>query len=146
LVENLVAHLREEAAETAIEFSRSAERAHVWGDAVLVRHAIENVLRNGVQYSPTNDVVSVLIDVQQSQVRIGVQDTGPGIPAEEIARVREPYFRGAASRGTSGTGLGLYFVDRIVKGHGGALYIDSKAGRGASVTIELPLSKTPAPP
>jgi signal transduction histidine kinase len=59
--------------------------------------------------------------------------------------VREPYYRGKSSKGISGAGLGLYFVERIVEAHGGRLFIESDVGNGTKVMIDLPQSRGATP-
>ena len=71
-----------------------------------------------------------------------VEDHGPGIPAEHIDHVTEPFYRAdpARARSTGGFGLGLYLCRRIVEVHGGELTLSSPAGRGTLVSISLPLA------
>ncbi|TMB03100.1 MAG: PAS domain-containing sensor histidine kinase, partial [Deltaproteobacteria bacterium] len=73
-------------------------------------------------------------------VEIAVEDTGTGIPAEDLPRLTERFFRveKARSRALGGTGLGLAIVKHIVQAHDGALAIDSTLGRGTTVRVLLP--------
>jgi len=74
-------------------------------------------------------------------VRFSVTDTGPGIPAEEQARLFERFFRGEAARqaGAPGTGLGLAICSEIVKAHGGRITVESQVGVGSTFTVWLPV-------
>jgi signal transduction histidine kinase len=78
-------------------------------------------------------------------VRVTIVDRGAGIAPDELQRVREPYYRGKSSKGISGAGLGLYFVERIVEAHGGRLFIESDVGKGTRVMIDFPQSRDVKP-
>ena len=72
---------------------------------------------------------------------IAVQDYGPGIPAEHLEHVTEPFYRAdpARSRATGGVGLGLYLCKRVAEVHGGSLTIESSPANGTRVTVIIPL-------
>lgn len=105
---------------------------------MLIRQLLENVIVNAIKYSPAGTPIFVGIGKRGSASRIRIADQGIGIPDHELPKVRSPYYRGQSSRGTSGTGLGLYLVERIVEAHGGRLAIESEVGKGTSVIIDLP--------
>jgi signal transduction histidine kinase len=69
-------------------------------------------------------------------VRVTVHDTGPGIAAEILPRVFDPFFTTRSASG--GTGLGLAIARRIVRDHGGTIVLESEPGHGTRVTVELP--------
>jgi signal transduction histidine kinase len=140
LVRQLIDRLKEEHEERLIELDLSPETLRIHGDEVLLRHAIENVVLNSLQYSPKGSRVLVHTTATGSGMRITIADFGPGIAPDDLTRIREPYFRGANGESRSGTGLGLYFADRIVQGHKGSVQIDSALGKGTTVTIEVPAS------
>jgi len=112
---------------------------------VLLRHAIENIVLNSLQYSSQGSRILVHTDGIADGSCITIADFGLGMTADDISRVREPYFRGASSQGKAGTGLGLYFADRIVHGHKGSLKIESTVGKGTTVIIEVPHNDATAP-
>lgn len=145
LVGQLIERLREEHADRLIEVELSPKTLRTSGDEVLLRHALENIVLNSLQYSPHGSRILVHTDGTAGASRITIADFGPGMTAEEISRVREPYFRGASSQGQAGTGLGLYFADRIVHGHKGSLKIESTVGKGTTVTIDVPHTDAVAP-
>jgi signal transduction histidine kinase len=76
-------------------------------------------------------------------VRISVSDHGPGIPAEDLPRIFDPFYRGgdAMARQIHGNGLGLSLVKRIVIAHGGQVTVTTRAGAGSSFTITLPAAE-----
>lgn len=103
-------------------------------DANLLRQSLLNLLINAQEAMPTGGDITVRTVAADGQVRLSVQDTGPGIPPENLARIFEIYF----STKPSGTGLGLPMARKIVAEHGGTLSVDSVPGRGATFTISLP--------
>jgi signal transduction histidine kinase len=105
---------------------------------MLLRQMLENVIMNSVKYSPADAPISVSITKHGSASRITIADRGSGIPQYELPRVRIPYYRGENSKGTSGAGLGLYLVERIVEAHRGRFFIESEVGEGTKVVVDLP--------
>lgn len=118
----------------------------VAGDAGRLRQTLENVIANAVQKSPADAAVSVF--VTRSRPREGtplacveVVDQGPGIPAEVLPYVFEPFYTGRSSEG--GLGLGLYLAKRIAVLHGGDLTVQSRPGAGARFRLTLPALPDP---
>jgi signal transduction histidine kinase len=114
-----------------------------WDEARLER-VLVNVIGNAVKYSPDGGDVTILLaldsDVEPPQATIRVSDHGLGIPAPDLQRVFEPYYRAPnALHSTPGSGLGLFTVRHVVTRHGGAVEIDSQEGHGTTVCIRLPL-------
>jgi signal transduction histidine kinase len=105
----------------------------------------ENLTRNAVKYmgDARERRVTVRILVRERSVRVEVEDTGPGLPAEMASRVFEPYVRGGADK--PGIGLGLATVKRIAEGHGGTVGVQSRPGAGATFWFELPSAPPPNP-
>jgi signal transduction histidine kinase len=100
-------------------------------------------LDNAFNYSPPGQGVDILIDeVRETDLDIAllrVQDRGRGIPAEELPRVFERFYRGSnVGELTTGSGLGLAVARQIVEQHGGTIDIDSRPGGGTIVSLRLP--------
>ncbi|WP_462419050.1 sensor histidine kinase [Kytococcus sp. Marseille-QA3725] len=136
--------LQAESRSVAVRQSGMAHgvRDQVFGDVGLLTTAVRNLLVNAVNYSDpgTKVVVGVQPGEQPDTVRIVVTDQGIGIPAEDLERVFERFYRvdAARSRHTGGTGLGLAIVKHVVANHGGTVSVWSRVGTGSSFTIELP--------
>lgn len=120
----------------------------VFGSRELLRQAIENVVRNGAYYTLPGTLVQVGMgsarEAGKSWVTIRVRDYGPGVPAEKIAQLTEPFFRVAEARerNSGGTGLGLAIAQQVVRQHGGCLsFHNSPAHDGLIVDIRLPLER-----
>src|SRR5262249_20042376 len=109
------------------------------GDRRTLARALVNLIENALQAMPQGGTLRVesARDAASGDAVLRVADTGPGLTAEVRARLFEPYF----STKSSGTGLGLAFVRRVVESHGGTIEIDSSADRGTVVSIRVPATK-----
>ncbi len=107
-------------------------------DPARLRQVLANLLENADRYAPPGSPVTVRAQPAAAGVRIEVSDRGPGLGPQEKARIFQRFVRGAASRGTSGLGLGLYLCQAIVARHGGQIGVDSLPGAGCTFWILLP--------
>jgi signal transduction histidine kinase len=115
----------------------------VMGDRELLRRAVENVVRNALRYTGEETAVEVLLDQnQKNQAVIRVSDHGPGVPAEMLESIFQPFYRveEARDRQSGGTGIGLAITARAVALHGGTVVADNRFGGGLDIIICLPLS------
>src|SRR6267378_3453547 len=103
-------------------------------DRDQIKQAFYNVIKNSFEAMKSRGILRIRTDLDESHVIVRFTDTGGGISAENLSRVFEPYF----TTKTSGTGLGLLIVRRIVREHGGELSIESSEGKGLTLTIRLP--------
>jgi len=99
-----------------------------------MKQAFYNVIKNSFEAMKARGILRIRTDKDDSHVIVKFTDTGGGISAENLSRVFEPYF----TTKTSGTGLGLLIVRRIVREHGGELSIESSEGKGLTLAIRLP--------
>jgi two-component system sensor histidine kinase/response regulator len=99
-----------------------------------------NLLSNAIKYTPEGGAVTVQISEDGGQVRIAVSDTGIGIPAEDLARIGEEFFRAknAKRSAIAGSGLGLSIAGELVQRYGGTIDYQSEEGEGTAVTLLLP--------
>ncbi len=109
----------------------------VAGDPLLLAQAIGNLIDNALKYSPANGSIAVATTQRRDgAVEISVCDDGPGIPDAEKSRVSQRFYRGDASRGTPGVGLGLSLVEGVARLHGGALELDdNRPGLRATLVV-----------
>ena len=113
-------------------------------DDKLVRRVIDNLLDNAHKYSPDpQQAIDLAVSATATEVQFVVTDRGSGIPAEDLTRVFDPFYRGEKSRVRSagGVGLGLTLAKRIVDAHGGTLALQSEHGKGTVATLVLPVAK-----
>jgi signal transduction histidine kinase/HAMP domain-containing protein len=118
----------------------------VWADANQLQQVLVNLITNAKQAMADVEgerrLRICLQPADAGRVRIQVQDTGPGIPADVISKIFDPF----VTTKTEGTGLGLSISYGIIREHGGTLTVDSPSGRGATFTIELPIEARSIPP
>ena len=120
---------------------RDGERGlQVLGNSGQIEVAVSNLVANAVAYSPEGSTVVVAARPDDQMVDIVVTDQGIGIPAEEIDRIFERFYRvdPARHRSTGGTGLGLSIVKHVAASHGGEIRVWSVEGQGSSFTLKLP--------
>ncbi len=127
----------------------SAERIVVRCDSRQLVSAIGNLVENAVKYSGDDGVVQVRTRSDDRGVEVMVADQGDGIPARDLDRVFERFYRvdRARSRVTGGTGLGLSIVRHVASNHGGEVLVSSTEGEGSTFVLRLPASLlvTPEP-
>ena len=117
----------------------------VLGDAETLRSAVENLLANAAKYGGADRWIGVRVDTagggRSHEVRIAVEDRGPGVAAADLPHIFEPFYRGAdaVARQIQGSGLGLALVQRIAEAHGGRVTVTTREAAGSTFTIHLPV-------
>jgi len=118
------------------------EPVMVSGDADYLRRAMWALVDNAGKYSRPGGKVTLVTKRNDREAFFSVQDTGPGIPAEELPRVFERFYRSDRARGQGkGFGLGLALAKEIVEAHGGRIGVQSRPGEGSRFTVVLPVAK-----
>jgi two-component system sensor histidine kinase CpxA len=112
------------------------------GNAELLRSAFENVIRNAIRYTEPCTAVRVNAKCDDHEVRIIVQDHGPGVPESELDKVFKPFYRVDTSRErrTGGVGLGLAIAERAIKLHNGTITAGNLKQGGFQIEISLPMA------
>lgn len=121
-----------------VHLALPAEPTLVRADHAMLVQAFENVIDNAAKYAASGRWLRVTVTPAGRAVQIEIADRGEGIPAEDLSRVFEKFYRRKGSR-HRGSGLGLAIVRRIVEDHGGRATIASTVGQGSTVTIEIPI-------
>lgn len=112
----------------------------VHAEPALIATLLRNLIDNAVRYSPAGSRVTVALVHADEEARIDIVDQGPGIPADELARVRDRFYRVAGS-GETGSGLGLSITARIAELHCGKLELDNVViGSGLRASVTLPVA------
>jgi signal transduction histidine kinase len=116
-------------------------------DAQRIEQAVLILIDNAVKYGPPGGTVTLAASVSSGELRISVEDRGPGIPTEELPRIFERFYRldKARSRRLGGSGLGLPIARTIVEAHGGRIDATSRPGKGTRMSLCLPLLAEPRP-
>jgi signal transduction histidine kinase len=102
---------------------------------------LHNLLVNAVRHTPADGSVSVLARCDGDHVEITVEDSGEGVPAEDVERIFEPFYRGDPARSGPGAGLGLTLAKRIVEGVGGSISVRARAAGGGHFSVLLPVQQ-----
>ena len=147
IVQNVVNSLSDKAARNHVNIAWQPNGAAplVRGDAAALEQVAFNLLDNALSYTPRDGVVKLRLSEKQGAegaAILEVSDTGIGIPADDLPRVFERFYRvdKARSRSEGGTGLGLAIVKHIVENHGGHVQVESQESQGTTFRVELPVS------
>ncbi|NDJ76953.1 MAG: HAMP domain-containing protein [Chloroflexi bacterium] len=121
------------------------------GNMNLLIRLFLNLLDNAIKYTPEGGTVTLRACQEADRIRVSVSDTGPGIPADQLPHLFEPFFRVESDRGrgptqAGGAGLGLAIAHEIARAHDGSIAIKSTPGHGSTFTVYLPLAPTPPAP
>jgi signal transduction histidine kinase len=116
-----------------------ADRLEGCWDRERLRQLLTNLLSNAVKYSPDGGEVRVTVHPTRHSVRISVSDDGIGIPADQQAKLFEPFARLEQCHRATGSGLGLCITNAIAEAHGGRISIESLVGRGSTFHVDLPV-------
>lgn len=112
---------------------------YMMGDTDYLKRIFVNILSNAIKYTNENGSASIFLEKIKDKIRITVNDTGIGIPKEDLKYIFERFYRSDLSRNrqTGGTGIGLTITKALVEAHEGTIKIDSEVGKGTSVIIEF---------
>jgi signal transduction histidine kinase len=109
------------------------------GDSERLAQVITNLLTNAIHYNVPDGEVRITVQSQDGMAILSVADTGAGIPAEDLPRVFERFYRADKSRSTGGNGLGLAISKAVVEAHGGTIEVSSEENAGTVFTVRLPV-------
>jgi signal transduction histidine kinase len=117
-------------------------------DSTQIERMLSNLLSNALKYTPEGGRVAVSLRSERGWARLVVEDSGIGIPAENLPHIFDRFYRvrNPQTNSVQGLGLGLSFVSWIVEAHGGKIEVNSEVGRGSSFTVSLPLAPPPLEP
>ena len=111
------------------------------GDDTRLRQVLGNLVRNAIVHTPARTPIEIGVTTVNGTARLSVVDHGPGLNANDLDRIFEPFFRAdpSRSRDSGGAGLGLSIVSAVVTAHGGRVQVKETSGGGATFEVELPL-------
>ena len=109
-------------------------------DRKMIGRVLGNLIHNAIKFTPDGGHIAIGA-AADDQIKVSVADTGVGIPAEDLPRIFERFYKVDRARGKSGTGLGLAIARHVVEAHGGRIWAESVEGRGATFFFTLPRAK-----
>ena len=109
-------------------------------DRARLMQLFQNLLGNAVKFTKAGDTINVTSRTQGRHAHIEIADSGPGIAAEDLPHIFDPYYSASGKHQKTGTGLGLYIAKGIVDAHGGTIRCTSEPGVGTTFNITLPLT------
>jgi two-component system phosphate regulon sensor histidine kinase PhoR len=136
-----VDRLRPQAERAGLDLSISlpANLPLVSADAERIRIVLTNLIHNAVKFTPPGGKILVQAELSEGEVIISVADTGVGIPAGDLDRIFERFYKADRARSGGGTGLGLAIAKHTIQGHGGRIWAESTEGRGSTFHFSLPI-------
>ncbi|HYN87054.1 MAG TPA: PAS domain-containing sensor histidine kinase [Ardenticatenaceae bacterium] len=141
LIEELIEEFRPTMAEGyRLDFRPPPGPCLVLGDRLRLQQVFQNIIENAIKYTRRGGTITVTVQPLAEQMQVEVRDTGIGIPAGDLPRIGERFFRAgnAQDAEVTGMGVGLYVVKQLIQLHGGAVDISSQEGGGTQVTVTLP--------
>ena len=139
LADDVASSLADRAEEAGVTLRIDSDRATslepITLDPIRIREVMLNLVSNALRYTPRNGQVTIRITALTAAVQIAVVDTGAGIPADELPRIFDRFYKGTES---TGSGLGLTIARRLVEAHGGTIRAESQLGAGTTMTFTLP--------
>ena len=137
-----VDRLRPQAERAGLELTilLPPELPPVVADPDRARLVLTNLVHNAVKFTPPGGRITVAAEPAGDEVILSVQDTGVGIPADDLPRIFERFYKADRARSGGGTGLGLAIAKHIVQGHGGRIWAESVEGQGSTFHFTLPVA------
>lgn len=142
VVEEVATGLQPLARERRIRLEVHGSEARGAADREKLRRAVENLISNALKFTDDKGEVIVEVSANRDAIEVAVCDTGHGIPAEELPRLFERFYRGSTRK--PGTGLGLSIARNLVRLHGGDITVASTVGLGSEFRVRLPREATTA--
>lgn len=145
LIEPAVERLRAQAtrADLTLTVVLPDELPQVMVDADRIRQVVINLVHNAIKFTPPGGFITVTARAVREGVVVSVADTGIGIPAEDVARIFERFYKADRARSGGGTGLGLAIAKHTIQAHNGRLWVESAEGKGSTFSFTLPLANLP---
>jgi len=131
-----------ERAHLTLRVECANELPRVQGDSQRLEQVLVNLIHNAVKFTRPGGEVTLSAESIDDDLRFAVRDSGVGIPAEEVPRIFERFYRVDKSRSGSGTGLGLSIAKHIVEAHQGKIWAESIEGQGSTFYFTIPREKT----
>jgi two-component system phosphate regulon sensor histidine kinase PhoR len=138
--------LQAERAGLVVNIDCPAQLPYIQADPSRLEQVLVNLIHNAIKFTPAGGSITVRAQpgeqgVKRAVVQFSVQDTGIGIPASELPRIFERFYKTDRSRSGGGTGLGLAIARHLVEAHGGKIWAESVEGKGSTFTFYIPVAE-----
>lgn len=132
--------LQAKRAELNLEVNCADQLPDVWADPPRMEQVIVNLLHNAIKFTPSGGEITLSAWQDRENIIFSVQDNGVGIPADDLSRIFERFFKSDRARTTGGTGLGLAISRHLVEAHAGRIWAESIEGKGSTFFFQLPIA------
>ncbi len=128
-----------------VNYGESDFRRSLWvnGDYLQLGRVFSNLLMNGINHTPRGGNVEVVLEGSSHHEIVRILDSGCGMTQEELPHLFERFYQGHSDRHAKGSGLGLYLSRQIIEAHGGIIWAENRASRGAMFGFRLPVCPPP---
>lgn len=130
--------LQAERAELHMQIDCPADLPAVLADPIRLEQVMVNLLHNAIKFTPSGGEITIRARVLDDQIEFSVKDTGVGIPAIDLPRIFERFYKADRARSSGGTGLGLAISRHLVEAHGGRIWAESVEGKGSTFHFSIP--------
>jgi two-component system sensor histidine kinase KdpD len=142
LVDEVLGRLRPQTVQHRIVANMPDELPPVLLDYVEIDQVLSNLVENATKYAPTGSEIVVSVEPANSELRVTVDDRGPGIPTASLPHLFDPFYRVAdGTPRPAGLGLGLAVAKGLIEAHGGRIWAENRPGGGARFAFTLPLTR-----
>jgi len=135
-LDTLVYHAQQKNIDLRVDYP--SDELPIFADAARLSQVLTNLLSNGIKYTPQGGRVTLRGRLYADSLTFEIEDSGEGIPSEELPRLFEKFYRLKSHAHLEGTGLGLAIVKAIVEGHEGQIEVESEIGKGTRFLLYLP--------
>jgi signal transduction histidine kinase len=120
---------------------KEVDQVYVLGDSDRLKQLLLNLVDNAIKYTPAGGEVLMSLSKKDGNALVEIRDNGVGIPAEDLPRIFDRFYRvdKARTRYPGGSGLGLSIARWIAVAHGGNIYVESTVGEGSTFSVSLPI-------
>ena len=142
-MESAANRMQVQAERAGLEFTWncSHDLPAIYIDEARLEQVLINLIHNAIKFTPPGGKIHVSADQKENAIIFAVQDTGVGIPAKDIERIFERFYKTDRSRSKSGTGLGLSIALHLVQAHQGKLWVESTVNKGSTFYFSIPTAK-----
>lgn len=122
-----------------LNFELSMDDISYVGNKELLQQMFLNLIDNAIKFSPNQAYIFIFLKAKQSKIMFEIMDCGEGMDGETASRVFDKFYQGDVSHATSGNGIGLSIVQRVVQLHDGSIQVESAVGHGTKFIVQLPI-------